>query len=456
MASYHFDGTTSSTVNFDPEIDVLSISGLSAVDIEIKNLGSSLQIINPATGNTITLDGITYTEISTSNITFNDGSVYIVGDNSTSDNDNAGNFLDFSTNNSDNQAFGLKGDDTIILGGGDDILKGGQGNDLLEGGAGNDYISGGLGKDTLNGDTGADTLAGGHGGDLIDGAGGDDLLHGSQGFDTLFGGTGDDTLMGGQKDDVLSGDSGNDVLKGGQGFDTLFGDTGDDTLLGGQGTDTLDGGAGNDHLDGGQGRDILDGGTGDDTLLGGQGRDMLDGGTGNDILRGGMGADTLDGGAGADTLTGGIGADHFYFASPQEGSDLITDFDHVEGDLVALNGGAGTTHFQWGYQSNGATHAHTLGAITSGFLLKANTLTNLTVAVKSAADALFGTTKTSAAYYYGLTTAQHHLYYIVANHVSNTGVLSTTLSTQTVATLAGITGIGTGATQIDASDIILF
>ncbi len=74
----------------------------------------------------------------------------------------------------------------------------------------------------------------------------------------------------------------------------------------------------------------------------------------------------------------------------------------------------------------------------------------------SAADSLFGTSQTSAAYFFGLTTSQNRFYYFVANHVSNTGVFSTTVGTHTLATLSGITGIGTGVTQIDASDIILF
>ena len=287
---------------------------------------------------------------------------------------------------------------------------------------------------------------------LFGGPGNDNFI-GDSTCNEIHGGVGNDTLIGLGGDDDLIGDSGNDLLLGGTGVDFLNGGIGNDTLRGGPSYDDLLGGTGDDSLRGGLSADTLWGETGDDTLRGGKGRDELEGGSGNDVLFGGRGADNLDGGPGADTLTGGAGADHFIFTSPQEGSDLITDFHRAEGDLVELNGGPFTTGFQWGSQRNGVSHAHTTGAITSRFLLAANNLTNLTAAVKIAASGLGAALSTSVAYFYGLTTAQHHLYYIVANHVSGA---ATTLNVHNLATLAGITGIGTGATQIDASDIILF
>ena len=75
-------------------------------------------------------------------------------------------------------------------------------------------------------------------------------------------------------------------------------------------------------------------GAGADTLLGLEGSDQLLGGAGNDLLTGGPGADTL---------TGDIGADRFIFNQPGDfasGStpDVITDFNHSEGDRIDLSG----------------------------------------------------------------------------------------------------------------------
>jgi len=221
MATFDFDGTTSTLVTFDPLIDVLNINGLSAADVDVEKMGSSVVITDSSTGNTITLIGMEFNQLTTSNVIFDDGSVLFVGDDSaTGMADNSGNDIDLSTSTTDNQVFGLRGKDTISMGDGNDIVDGGNGKDLLDGG------------------------------------GGDDFLRGGNGYDTLFGGAGDDTLKGGQKGDLLDGGDGNDLLNGGKHRDTLDGGTGDDTLFGGQGRDVLDGGDGNDALDGGWGKDL--------------------------------------------------------------------------------------------------------------------------------------------------------------------------------------------------------
>ena len=100
----------------------------------------------------------------------------------------------------------------------------------------------------------------------------------------------------------------------------LTGGTRNDTLEGGAGADKLLGGAGNDSLIGNDGNDVLQGNVSDDALVGGLGRDILTGGDGDD---------TLVGGLGRDILTGGDGTDRFYFNSPDEGIDTITDFDNI-------------------------------------------------------------------------------------------------------------------------------
>jgi hypothetical protein len=114
-------------------------------------------------------------------------------------------------------------------------------------------------------------------------------------------------------------------LRGGN--DIYFGSSGNDNAHGGLGRDKLYGYDGNDKLSGGSGRDLLDGGAGDDRLYGG---------AGNDVLRGGDGDDMLRGDSGADDLTGGAGADTFVFSS-KWGRDLLRDFSHEEGDVLAFD-----------------------------------------------------------------------------------------------------------------------
>ena len=54
-------------------------------------------------------------------------------------------------------------------------------------------------------------------------------------------------------------------------------------------------------------------------------------------MEGQAGIDRLFGGAGADRLTGGAGSDSFYFYSPAEGGDRITDFSsNASGDNDSL------------------------------------------------------------------------------------------------------------------------
>ncbi|MCC5605964.1 hypothetical protein LC612_03940 [Nostoc sp. CHAB 5834] len=50
------------------------------------------------------------------------------------------------------------------------------------------------------------------------------------------------------------------------------------------------------------------------------------------MLEGNVSDDVLVGGLGRDVLTGGDGTDRFYFNSPDEGIDIITDFDYISDD----------------------------------------------------------------------------------------------------------------------------
>ena len=129
--------------------------------------------------------------------------------------------------------------------------------------------------------------------------------------------------------DTLNGNDGNDLMSGNEGNDRVQGGAGSDTLNGNDGADTLDGGVGNDSISGGLGNDLL---------IGSDGNDWLFGDVGDDELVGGVANDTLAGGIGADTLKGGLGADVFVFAEADVGNgvDLVTAFNRVQGDKIAL------------------------------------------------------------------------------------------------------------------------
>ncbi|WP_281368212.1 VCBS domain-containing protein [Simiduia aestuariiviva] len=209
----------------------------------------------------------------------------------------------------DNRIQGTAGNDNIIGGDLNDAIVGAAGNDTLTGGAGHDSISGGAGQDIIRGGTGNDYLAGG------------------ADNDELYGEEGDDHLAGDGGADLMDGGIGNDILIGGDGNDLLFGGADDDKLYGGEGNDQLYGGSGNDLLVGEAGDDLLNGGTGDDILYGGEDQDTLIGGEGND---------TLFGGRGDDTLTGGNGSDTFAWVNGNIGTDVVTDFNQADGDILNL------------------------------------------------------------------------------------------------------------------------
>lgn len=80
---------------------------------------------------------------------------------------------------------------------------------------------------------------------------------------------------------------------------------------------------------------ILEGTTGDDTLNGGTESDIIKGLEGNDKINGGEGHDSIEGGIGNDILQGGEGPDHFIIDGYS--TDLITDFNPSEGDIIEIN-----------------------------------------------------------------------------------------------------------------------
>ena len=280
-------------------------------------------------------------------------------------------------------AYGLGGDDNIVLATGNDIAYGGDGHDYVHAGIGDDLVYGGTGDDTVAGDIGNDTIDGGTGNDRISAGDDNDLIYGGDGEDTLDGGDDNDsiwagndadTVRGGEGDDFVDagagadqvhGEGGNDEIIGGFGNDFLFGNEGNDTIFGGEGNDYLIGHegidflygengndwmSGGDHLDllvGGDGSDTMDGGAANDIMWGDAGTDFMFGGHGNDFIHGGNDADHITGGANGsgtigDQLTGGGGSDLFYFLAGESGGistavDVINDFAQGS-DLLVLQG----------------------------------------------------------------------------------------------------------------------
>jgi D-alanyl-D-alanine carboxypeptidase len=118
--------------------------------------------------------------LTTKNLTFQDGSVLIIGDNRMGQlKDAAANHIDIAKQfaqaaDEDNQVLGLGGNDHIAGARGNDRLVGGDGHDWLSGRAGNDRLFGGEGKDHVAGGSGNDVLRGGFGNDVLTGGPGKD------------------------------------------------------------------------------------------------------------------------------------------------------------------------------------------------------------------------------------------------------------------------------------------
>jgi len=180
-------------------------------------------------------------------------------------------------------------------------------------------FEGTIGDDTIVGTEEPDNLSGSYAHDIIEGKGGSDTLKGNYGRDSISGGEGGDRIEGNYDDDSLAGDGGNDRIIGG---------SGEDTIAGGEGSDLLEGNAGNDSIEGNAGSDNIEGGDGNDILKGGANNDWLVGGAGNNILIGGEGEDILN---------GGDDANYFVCNSPDEGSDIILNFDKTKGDKIIIN-----------------------------------------------------------------------------------------------------------------------
>jgi Ca2+-binding RTX toxin-like protein len=386
----------------NPNGDVLRFDdpAISAASLIILRLDSTLTKFSVTVGSkTITLfvDGRTAT---TSNITFANGSLFLVGDNS----------------------YGTGGDDAS------NTLVGGNGNDQLNGLGGNDILSGGAGADVLADSEGTNTLLGGSGNDIFE----INLSVGSA--STATGGTGRDAYwLDPESLSLLAapGSPGNDFLVTdftvGAGGDGIYladlvaitiGYVDQDPFAAGflrvvqSGANTLiqgdrDGATGSTHtwmnllrlqsvtasqLTSANFPDLFVGTSGDDTLTGTdrddlipglQGNDTLSGQAGKDYLAGGEGNDTLNGGAGADSMTGGRGADTYYV---DDAGDVVVEADNTlsgsQGFRADLDLGSAT-------DSVIASIDYTLGSFVENLTLAAGSA-NLSGAGNSLANVLTG------------------------------------------------------------------
>jgi len=145
----------------------------------------------------------------------------------------------------------------------------------------------------------------------------------------IYGGTPNkDTLTGTDGDDVLDGGLEADTLLGKKGNDSYYVNTPDDSITENpdEGTDIVYS-LGDYRLpDNVENLSLT--GTGILKGIGNAANNWITGGTGDNLLQGGLGQDTLEGKA---------GADKFYFVSPNEGRDLILDFDPTQGDRVQIS-----------------------------------------------------------------------------------------------------------------------
>jgi len=150
---------------------------------------------------------------------------------------------------------------------------------------------------------------------------------GTEGNDGITGDEGDNSLLGRSGNDAIDGGAGSDILNGGEGIDTAvyqFDPSGvsitldSDTAINMDGFGDVETLIDIENIIGSEFNDDLNGNDEANSI---SGRDSLD-----DIFGNG-GDDLLTGGNGSDFLTGGSGSDRFIYLSPNEGGDMITDFE---------------------------------------------------------------------------------------------------------------------------------
>ena len=261
--------------------------------------------------------------------------------------------------NVSNELIGQDGNDVLVGGADADILNGGAGIDTVDYSSSPEYVQVYLRYNLgVNGDASGDTfygienVTGSQFGDYLVGDGGSNIINGGGGGDQLLGGGGNDTLIGGAGNDSLEG-----ILRADDVSDsvcTMFGGTGDDHYFVDRSTSvaiearnegfdrvealasySLPAGSEIEELRASQGTTPIDlgGNEFDNTIVGNDGRNNIAGGLGRDTLIGGLGQDFLTGGAGGDMFTWNNVAET---RPAGDQADVVTDFNRVEGDLLAV------------------------------------------------------------------------------------------------------------------------
>jgi len=300
MAIYRFDDVVGSSISFNPAEDslVFSNGGPSAAALRFAASGADL-LIDLNGGTPVRLLGVSYAELGTAQLVFEDGSLFSPG-----------------SSGADTLAGSSGGDYFDLSAGGSDTVNAGAGADLI-------VVAGALDA--------ADRISGGD-----NPFGSADVLHIHGNYATTVT-LGSSTITGIEQFSFLSGGVvrlalHNAVFNSASGavsFDASTQLQTDGLVLNGSAVTVAAIVA-----TGGGGADSLTGGSQDDVLVGGAGADTLSGRAGDDVLRGGLDADTLSGGTGNDRFV-------FDFATPRSESspttiDSITDFS--SGDLIDLPG----------------------------------------------------------------------------------------------------------------------
>ncbi|WP_182085671.1 calcium-binding protein [Aureimonas sp. ME7] len=366
MANYPFNGTESQTVAFDPAQDrvILNLNAADIASISEDARGNSISIISTS-GAVLTLTGVTFAALTTSNIIAGLQSD-IVLDYGTAGDDAGLNSLE------GNVVLGLAGNDELAASADGSVLFGNQGNDELDNaGFSNVRLYGGQDADTLTLDFAAAADSANDSSLLVGGLGLDEITVG-----TAFAYSGDVTVYGGnESNDPTDGADTITAALSNTGTALIYGNGGSDeitvtglgsaTIFGGQGDDTVAFTGNSASIVGGLGEDEITVTTaGDDaavTVYGGNGNnDRLDGA---DVINVGLTADgdsaVIYGNAGEDVITvtglgnatvfGGADDDQITFTGNSAsivgglGGDTLTVTTAGSDATVTVVGGNGTT-----------------------------------------------------------------------------------------------------------------
>ena len=169
--------------DFDIDDDLIDLSmiqeAIAFSELTITDLSdnSGVTITHSALGGTITLTGVTKSQLTASQFNLPDGSTTSL---TTDENDEVHRYSN-PVEGTDSSDIILESSNStrIVAKGGDDLILAGEGNDSIEGGAGNDTLLGEEGDDTIQGAAGDDWLYGGSGNDtfVFEAGHGNDTIH---------------------------------------------------------------------------------------------------------------------------------------------------------------------------------------------------------------------------------------------------------------------------------------